>query len=624
MGLQGIAGARVFETHLKLKVYERGSGDVPDRVIGFTPTKKTKAVTIPKGKMWYVRPMGALNAAQLEKLAKVLKSYDVPGVDLSDHWELTNESLGALADAGGLQFLDLSRTRISDAGLGTLRRFPKLRVLLLPQGVGDAGVAHLTSHQNLEDLNLDRTALTNAGLSTLAHFQGLRRLDLSGTQITDEGLALLAKLPKLSRLILPGQTTDRAAAHLRRLTALQELDISQTSIAGEGYAAIAQLPRLETLYVNKLLTDKGLERLSVNRSLRSLDLSATGITDAGVKHLSKIKTLEELSLSQTGVGNESLKALAELPALRMLELSDTHVESTGLAPLAKLNNLSILSLSWQKLGREDLQGMAQLRQLKAIILNGVPLPETTMAQLKKLNEVSPWEPIDWIEKARRKRGGMSNQHVALASPVSVSPVGNILSGPLPERPKEGLATAHGIRTPTKVPTAAEKAAASQWIPAAPKPRVASKAVPVPASKELLSSPENPVPVAAHASRSVEKGFLSVPGRLREAKTPANRFGKAAPSAASIPDLKMEDRPVPSATRSAKREDPDVLVKTIVLQSNPSKGGAFSGLSGMRQLGKMNTKTALNDVTAASETPGITMHQDRPEDYLGEININATR
>ena len=85
--LCGPAWARVFNSSLKLKVYARGSDEVPDRVLGFTPSRRGHPVRIPPHQVWYVWPIGPLNAAKLDVLVQVIKKERIPGLDLSDHWE---------------------------------------------------------------------------------------------------------------------------------------------------------------------------------------------------------------------------------------------------------------------------------------------------------------------------------------------------------------------------------------------------------------------------------------------------------------------------------------------------------------------------------------------------------
>ena len=71
-------------------------------------------------------------------------------------------------------------------------------------------------------LNLVRTKITDAGLKEVAKLQHLNYLRLSDTKITDVGLKELAKLQKLERLyLLNTKITD---AGLKDIAKLQQLE----------------------------------------------------------------------------------------------------------------------------------------------------------------------------------------------------------------------------------------------------------------------------------------------------------------------------------------------------------------------------------------------------------------
>src|SRR4029077_16406478 len=71
--------ARVFNSTLRLKVYARGNGEVPDRLLGFTPPRPGHPVRVPADGLWYVRPLGAFDPAKLKRLAKLVKIERIPG-----------------------------------------------------------------------------------------------------------------------------------------------------------------------------------------------------------------------------------------------------------------------------------------------------------------------------------------------------------------------------------------------------------------------------------------------------------------------------------------------------------------------------------------------------------------
>jgi hypothetical protein len=74
-------------------------------------------------------------------------------------------------------WLDLSGTRVTNAGMAIVARLP-----------------------NLTRLHLNQTAITDEGLVPLAHLERLEYLNLYGTSVTDAGLGKLAALKKLRTL----------------------------------------------------------------------------------------------------------------------------------------------------------------------------------------------------------------------------------------------------------------------------------------------------------------------------------------------------------------------------------------------------------------------------------------
>jgi hypothetical protein len=615
--------ARVLNSTLRLKVYARGNGEVPDRLLGFTPSHEGHPVRVPAHRLWYVRPLGALDTAKLKRLARQMQSERIPGLDLSDHWELTNDSLAHFAGLDSLVMLDISRTKISDEGLAHLKSCRKLTVLILPIEVSDAGLATLKPLRHLRELNLDQTHITDKGLAMVSHFPNLTDLDLSSTHVSDAGVALLRRLPHLERLVLGPAITDASAPFLAALKNLREIDVSQTQLGGKGIAALGQLPVLRTAALPRQVTDLALKGLARSPSLRVLDLTRTAVKDSGIKYLSRIETLEEVALGQTAITNASLPYLARLSSLRMLELSDTRVTSAGLAPLARLRKLEVLSLSWQKLEREDLQGMAKLKQLKTIVLNGVPLPETTMVQLRKIGTPSPWDTIQGIEHAALHETKKIDQ-TALSAPVprpattvnariSPSPTKAALVPPGISRgalPKGSPSGGAALETPAT--TASAKGIKAPELTGPPHEAV-----------QVASVPSKPEPILPGKSSAGAPG--TKPPLLKEAGGAPKPSAISPPSEPAAPPRKEErpgsgSAPIASTSQKASEEN---LLQVISLQSNPAHAGGFYGLSGMRQLRQTESLAALNTISDG-EKANIADQEDKPENSLGEISVGARR
>jgi hypothetical protein len=98
--------------------------------------------------------------------------------------------------------------------------------------ITDVGLSHLEDLKRLQWLHLARVQITGAGLTHLQRLPQLERLYLSDTKITDGCLAHLKELKSLERLHLRGTNiTDASLAHLSALSQLRELDLGNTKLS---------------------------------------------------------------------------------------------------------------------------------------------------------------------------------------------------------------------------------------------------------------------------------------------------------------------------------------------------------------------------------------------------------
>jgi WD40 repeat protein len=101
---------------------------------------------------------------------------DVPSDSSSDEAVAALKKLGARIkqdDQGNVVELNLSRSKITDAGLVHLKGLPelqKLNIFFCPK-ITDAGLVHLKGMANLQELNLTGTKFTDAGVAQLQDLQ---------------------------------------------------------------------------------------------------------------------------------------------------------------------------------------------------------------------------------------------------------------------------------------------------------------------------------------------------------------------------------------------------------------------------------------------------------------------
>ncbi len=100
--------------------------------------------------------------------------------------------------AAKIAWLDLARTKISDAGLRMISGGSNLvRLDLHGTGVTDAGLVSLKGLRELRTLNLFATPVTDAGLVSLEGLSSLEDLYLRETKVTESGIAKLGdKVPQ--------------------------------------------------------------------------------------------------------------------------------------------------------------------------------------------------------------------------------------------------------------------------------------------------------------------------------------------------------------------------------------------------------------------------------------------
>jgi hypothetical protein len=141
-----------------------------------------------------------------------------------------------------LSRVDLSGTRITDAGLVHLQGLTKLESLDLGgTQVSDAGVVHLQGLAKLDSLDLSETQVPDAGLAHLKKLQNISFLNLARTRVTDAGLIHLASLSKLSSLDLTlTPVTDAGLAHLKGLVRLSTLHLLGTKVTNAGLKMLEQ------------------------------------------------------------------------------------------------------------------------------------------------------------------------------------------------------------------------------------------------------------------------------------------------------------------------------------------------------------------------------------------------
>lgn len=275
--------------------------------------------------------------ADLAKLSTSIRNLNLEATEIGD------AGLANLSRLTALEELVLDSTSVSDTGLAYLKTLSNLRRLRLANTyVEGDGLTHLLSLARLVDLNLTGSPVGNSTIEILARFPALRRLslqstdiadgvkldelqqitelDLAATDLTDAGIPPLAKLQNLRILILrDARFTDKGLPNLSSLTSLESLDLIRTRISDKGMPDLAAMHGLKTLLLDYgEIYDAGLEKLAPLTGLESLSLDSTHITDKSVETLKGFRHLKRLNLYHTFITAEGVSALRKA-------LPDCHI-----------------------------------------------------------------------------------------------------------------------------------------------------------------------------------------------------------------------------------------------------------------------------------------------------------
>jgi Leucine-rich repeat (LRR) protein len=169
-----------------------------------------------------------------------------PGVD--------DEALTFVGQLPKLELVDLTRTRVTDAGLAKLVGLNALKTIRIAGfedarvDVTDAAGATFLKIPSLQTLNLNSCRITDAIVPQIARLPALKDLYLYSNPITDAEIPTLKAL-KLSRLGLGStKVTDASAEAFNEMTTLSTLILNSTAFSDKGLSRLTSL-KLDGLYI---------------------------------------------------------------------------------------------------------------------------------------------------------------------------------------------------------------------------------------------------------------------------------------------------------------------------------------------------------------------------------------
>ncbi|MBA3858496.1 MAG: hypothetical protein C0507_16435 [Cyanobacteria bacterium PR.3.49] len=165
---------------------------------------------------------------------------------------------------------------------------PKLHNLVLyGRGISDYGIKLLEKCDNLKELHLVDTNVTDKGLQSFANMRSLKWLSIDTANITDSGIA-----------------------YLRNLSQLEGLQLANTRASDDGLSVLLNYPQLEYLEASGCnITEKGIYFISRVSSLLSLRIAAPAVFDDGFLGLAHCQRLSTLSFDMPLVSDGAIEEL---------------------------------------------------------------------------------------------------------------------------------------------------------------------------------------------------------------------------------------------------------------------------------------------------------------------------
>lgn len=260
---------------------------------------------------------------------------------------LTDQGLSSLKNLTDLQVLIIDQSKLDGSGILNLKT-RHLSYLGLPNSqLDDANLKKIIERWGgeLTSLDLSNTRVSNAGLKELIDLPKLASLRIGGTLVTPQGVRDF--LERRSRL---------------EVQQLKQLSLAGFSWGGKELDLINLPNRWEELDLSGWkLSDADLEKLPVSKHLQTLKLSRTDITDAGVAFLNRIPSLRRLYLRGTQVTNAGLEIALEMRGTYFLEVGETQITFEDLMDEKFPSGRMRLDVSGMNLTVEQLRKLAKRR-----------------------------------------------------------------------------------------------------------------------------------------------------------------------------------------------------------------------------------------------------------------------
>lgn len=211
----------------------------------------------------------------------------------------------------------------------------------------------------LRSLGLQRYQISPSDMSEMVyHHAQFRHLLLIDVSV--ESLEPLKNLEQLEGLQLENlNISDTEAGAIATLSKLKYLVLYNSPISVTGTKQFNQLQNLEVIYLQSNVSglgDEGIKFIRELPKLKSVYLLNQDISEIGAQYISQNTHLTDIELAMNHVGDEGAIALSKNPGIKVLDLRSNNIGDAGAIALAGISSIETLFLDSNKIS--DLGGIA--------------------------------------------------------------------------------------------------------------------------------------------------------------------------------------------------------------------------------------------------------------------------
>lgn len=220
--------------------------------------------------------------------------------------QVTGAQAALLKGHKKLTRLGLHLCKLTDQGFAAIAQLDQLQDLQLPYtGMTDAHLPLFKDFKKLTALNVRTTGVSAPALARMPNFGSVTRLgvDFTAGQMAEEAAALAKAMPKVTSWNFERSKgapySDADMGHLAAFPDLTLIDCYDERFDDAAVAGFLDLPKLKVLAFNRSsITDAALVKLSEHKSLTTLNLrTLKSVTDEGLAAVATLKSLRTVDIA---------------------------------------------------------------------------------------------------------------------------------------------------------------------------------------------------------------------------------------------------------------------------------------------------------------------------------------